>query len=146
MEPEDGTAPSFLLYQSSVLLVNHTGKIARKKMPTITRKDRHACDSNWCGMSVTPRLLMIGNHECIYKHLYRIGASEGNRTLVSGLGSPRSAIEPHSHSKNKPKLEHRAGIEPAYSAWKADTRPICQRCKIGAGEGNRTLTWTLARF
>jgi hypothetical protein len=26
------------------------------------------------------------------------GAGEGNRTLVSGLGSPHSTIEPHPHS------------------------------------------------
>src|SRR6476620_3901759 len=27
--------------------------------------------------------------------VYESGAGEGNRTLVSGLGSPRSTIEPH---------------------------------------------------
>ena len=31
----------------------------------------------------------------ICKSLIMIGAGEGNRTLVSGLGSPRSTIEPH---------------------------------------------------
>ena len=32
-------------------------------------------------------LTLLGDHE--------VGAGEGNRTLVSGLGSPRSTIEPH---------------------------------------------------
>ena len=31
----------------------------------------------------------------IHKSLIMNGAGEGNRTLVSGLGSPRSTIEPH---------------------------------------------------
>jgi hypothetical protein len=31
------------------------------------------------------------------KRLIINGAGEGNRTLVSGLGSPRSTIEPHPH-------------------------------------------------
>ena len=30
-----------------------------------------------------------------YIGFHRSGAGEGNRTLVSGLGSPHSAIEPH---------------------------------------------------
>ena len=54
-----------------------------------------------------------------------IGASEGNRTLVSGLGSPHSAIEPHSHLQ-RTKLEHHVGIEPTSQPWKGRTQPICQ--------------------
>ena len=32
---------------------------------------------------------------------YEVGAGEGNRTLASGLGSPRSTIEPHPHPAGK---------------------------------------------
>ena len=27
-------------------------------------------------------------------------------------------------------LEHHVGIEPTFSAWKADTQPLCQWCKL----------------
>jgi hypothetical protein len=80
----------------------------------------------------------------------RIGASEGNRTLVSGLGSPRSAIEPHSHTKNNrnwstvresnplgqlgrlghsqyandAKLERAKGIEPSHGPWQGSRLPL----------------------
>jgi hypothetical protein len=33
----------------------------------------------------------------LHKSLIMNGAGEGNRTLVSGLGSPHSTIEPHPH-------------------------------------------------
>jgi hypothetical protein len=46
--------------------------------------------------------------------------------------------------KNKLKLEHHAGIEPASRPWKSRTQPICQWCEIGAVSGNRTPPSTLA--
>ena len=33
----------------------------------------------------------------LFRKGHSSGAGEGNRTLVSGLGSPRSTIEPHPH-------------------------------------------------
>lgn len=45
-------------------------------------------------ISDTKRTLKVGDLD---EALDFIGAGEGNRTLISGLGSPHSTTEPHPH-------------------------------------------------
>src|SRR6185295_15917634 len=52
--------------------------------------DSTALDSIW------PTLKVAATEE-----VAEVGAGEGNRTLVSGLGSPRSTIEPHPRPKRR---------------------------------------------
>ena len=55
-------------------------------------------DSLALGVSTASRRVPIISYKLLVGlWLYVIGAGEGNRTLVSGLGSPHSTIGPHPH-------------------------------------------------
>jgi hypothetical protein len=43
--------------------------------------------------------------------LWKVGAGEGNRTLISGLGSPHSTTEPHPHPVQVYLAEHHPGCK-----------------------------------
>src|SRR5204862_5202315 len=67
--------------------------------PAIQRqgaKERKTATSIW---SVFEAYQRVNFTALLRKSLMLNGAGEGNRTLVSGLGSPRSTIEPHPQSK-----------------------------------------------
>jgi len=51
------------------------------------------------------------------KCLIMNGAGEGNRTLVSGLGSPHSTIEPHPHRENELEKSNRRGSRTQRWSW-----------------------------
>ena len=77
--------------------------------------------------TLIPTLEASDNAVIPYSH----GADDGNRTHVSGLGSPHSTIEPHPHIvKNNRKLERVKGIEPSYEVWKTPALPLCYTRKL----------------
>ena len=58
------------------------------------------------------------------------GAGEGNRTLVSGLGSPHSTIEPHPRRETELVENNRRGARTQRWSWTTIDRRILGQCSF----------------
>ena len=83
-------------------------------------------------------------------HVLKIGAGEGNRTLVTGLEGQgfTTKLHPHMKIKHLQKLNwsRRRDLNPRPSPWQGDALPLSHFCKYGGGGRIRTFEVTDSGF